>query len=257
MKLNAIGGEGLGWADDCGNADPLVRTVNLTESEAGSLLLSDGSCLRVQPKLSWDANGLPSIEKGVMQLADDCLPCCDCDDYLRVNRAISRIDRDNVNTANELSLTRDKLVALAETIQNDDNYATTYIRSAGQRNGDCGVNVIGAIANPTEEEWDDVTLVFKFWNTTFGSETPIYPADMPPRASRLSRLVDVGNTPIIRSGVNELMVNVGCVYPGETKSASFGFNLKYSGSWKFCVHELDKPEPASCSCGFVSCSDLT
>lgn len=253
LKLNAIGGEGLGWADDCGNSDPLVRTVNLTSAEAGSLLLSDGDCMRVQPKLNWDSESVPSIEPGTILLADDCLPCCDCDDYLRVNRAISRIDRDNVDTANALFDTRDKLIALAEMVQADDNYSTSYIRSVGERNGDCGVNILGAITNPTEEPWDDVTLVFKFFDTTNGAETPRYPDDVPPRASRLSRLVDVGNTPIIQSGGNELMINVGCVYPGETKSASFGFNLLYSGSWKFCVHELDKPDPASCSCGFVSC----
>ncbi len=257
LKLNAIGGEGQGWADDCGQSEPALRTINLTSAEAGTMLLSDGDCLRVQPKLAWDEESVPSIEKGVMQLADDCVPCCDCDDYLRVNRAISKIDRENVNTAEDLMLTRDKLIELAEQVQADTNYYTTYIRSAGERNGDCGVNVVGAISNPTDEEWPDVTLVFKFFNTTDGAETPIYPANMPPRASRLSRLVDVGNTPIIKSGDNELMINLGCVYPGETKSASFGFNLRYTGSWKFCVHELDKPEPASCSCGFVSCSELT
>jgi len=254
LTVNAIGGEGLGWAQDCGSDDDkLLRTLNLASAEAGSMLLSDGECLRVQPQLAWEGN-VPSIVPGAIRVSDDCLPCCDCDDYLRVNKAISRIDRDNVNTSEELQLTRDKLISLAEEITVDPNYATSNMRSTAKRNGDCGVNVIGTVINDTDEQWDSVDLVFKFFNTTSGGAIPIWPKDMPPRAQRLSRLVDVGNTPIIRTDQNEATINVGCVYPGETKSAGFGFNLYYSGEWKVCVHKKDEPDVAACSCGWVSCT---
>jgi hypothetical protein len=88
LTISAIPGTGLGQFNSCDDQeepiDYLARINGATPNEDGDLVLSTTACHRIV--------GVPTSNK--IQLGNDCVPCCDCQDYANVVKALEeRLNR--------------------------------------------------------------------------------------------------------------------------------------------------------------------
>lgn len=96
ITFSAASGSGLGRFGGCDDAldPPILRINGEGPTDNGNFLLDASDCYRVQrPVLSVLAAGPPRevrVQSNALELANDCGPCCDCDDFIAVWEAIRR-----------------------------------------------------------------------------------------------------------------------------------------------------------------------
>lgn len=81
VTLAAVSGGGEGVYADCGPGDPVLRTVSRTPpSTAGAFQLTGAECLSV------------SAAENAVVITGDCRPCLDCEDIIRLYKALKQAD---------------------------------------------------------------------------------------------------------------------------------------------------------------------
>jgi hypothetical protein len=86
LVVGATPGAGEGRHPGCGARSPAVTSINGREA-SGNLDLSAGGCLFLR-RPATVSGGEAHLVDHTLQLGNDCGPCCDCDDYVRVQRGI-------------------------------------------------------------------------------------------------------------------------------------------------------------------------
>lgn len=86
ITVGATPGAGEGRYPGCGEAARLVTSINGRRA-SGNLDLSAGGCFFVR-RPATVSGGEAHLVGHALQLGNDCAPCCDCDDYVRVQRGI-------------------------------------------------------------------------------------------------------------------------------------------------------------------------
>lgn len=81
VTIGAVPGAGAGQYRDCGPGEVLLKTINRAgPTEAGAFALTAADCLSVA-----------AVEAG-LTISGDCRPCLDCDDLVRVYKALKQAD---------------------------------------------------------------------------------------------------------------------------------------------------------------------
>jgi len=93
IKISASPGSGLGRYPGCGDVDISLRFINGVGPNAyGDFLLTPKDCVWYE-RPGTITNSHPrrvDTVQHTMQLHDNCKPCCECDDYVRVQKAMQK-----------------------------------------------------------------------------------------------------------------------------------------------------------------------
>jgi len=96
ITLTAVPGAGLGALGGCASATDAIRTINGIGPDAGGNFRLDASgCLRIQAaeRLTGVYGGRLARPAGssILDFADDCQACCQCDYYARTYKGLLRL----------------------------------------------------------------------------------------------------------------------------------------------------------------------
>lgn len=197
ILVGAEAGSGLGRYPGCGEDNVLRRLGDATGDERGNLLLDGEACYRVQriATLLHPNPRLVDLLPAALLLANDCGPCCECDQFVRVYEGIRRL--------------YDRLLAIgarAETVR--DLFRTNRVRwiEAGRERlanplrltvvpaEGCRVAVSGAFCNQSGHPLDGLQLRFHF---IYGAPEN---ADFPAVTANSTRAGDVICGSVFRAG---------------------------------------------------------
>jgi len=179
ITLNAIPGEGEGRFPECSGDNRYLRSLMGQRPDGrGHLVLSGDECYRVTVPYEV-VDGVAQVTPHTLKIVNDCTPCADCNDHIRVYRAVSNIHDQQAATYVQLDETR---------AAHQENIARWNAQKAcrEQRNQrlvvvsqEGGVvAVAGAFSNTTEECLWDVEFRFTFRVLNGGS--PVPPANRQP-----------------------------------------------------------------------------
>lgn len=113
VLLDGVPGAGSGRLPGCEEAESFVRRINLVSpGPDGNFRIETDGCVRVQPLLAVGAGDLPyaTATEATLVVADDCEPCCSCDDYVNTYAGLVRSWNLWVATAAAAEAVRDTLV---------------------------------------------------------------------------------------------------------------------------------------------------
>lgn len=237
VQLDATPGNGLGVFNNCGDLnDGSVRTVEkVIADQVGNITLNADKCFRIEPVISI-TNNQATILNGTLQLFDDCLACCDCDDMESVYRAMLRLRRrfeaigkriDDLST--KYHAARDKLAASMACDK------SSLLRVAAAPVDNCYLSVVAGICNPSDTKIDNVTVKVEVSQVTSGN-TGIA-VDITSRKAyswilRNGKPDELGK--IAKSGTGYEM-DLGCVEGSETKLGALRVYAPVNGKAQVCV----------------------
>lgn len=87
VRIRGMPGDGVGTYPDCdAEEDPAIYTINGVGPDGqGNFILDPRDCYRGQVPVTNPLGGPPwQFEDNSYKLFNDCSPCCDCDDYIKV-----------------------------------------------------------------------------------------------------------------------------------------------------------------------------
>ena len=91
--LNVASSPGLGTGrySDCSDAAPYIKRINsITADERANFRLDATDCYRVEVPVT-DQGGQAEMTPATLQIVNDCGPCADCNDFVRVYEAVRRL----------------------------------------------------------------------------------------------------------------------------------------------------------------------
>lgn len=153
ISMDAVSGAGEGRAPGCEDTEPLVRRINgIQPGPGGNFLIQADDCLRVQMPLTVTDNSANRTavisQDAAVQLLSECLPCCDCDYFIRTYRGLKRmwsrwkaIATDAEQVRDIFKDNRDRWLAQLECRSNNT------LRLVGNADTSCAVFVGGSYCN--------------------------------------------------------------------------------------------------------------
>ena len=100
-------GDGLGRYPGCAEPDLVVRSINhVRGGEFGDFQLSAAGCYWVRQPTQ-QAGGTATPTPGTLHLGNDCGPCCECEDFVRVQKGVLRTWDRFVGVAADAEASRD------------------------------------------------------------------------------------------------------------------------------------------------------
>lgn len=246
VELAAIAGEGQGPVQNCpeGDEPQPLRSVNLANGVAGRFLLSADSCFRVEPVVTVAENGQSaSVSAGQIRIADDCEACCDCEEYLRVYRALDRVDRKMDLSKESVSELIDGYNKIRDWVVSQLDAYAGPVRANIERMGDCHIAIGAGFTNLAKRTEPSISLQIEIEQETAPDTwTPVTIARHALVAARFSQGVDIGNVPLTRVNSNTLRASVGNVIGLETKSLTFSVRVNVSGNVRAKVSVVGRTE---------------
>lgn len=257
VGLSVTPGGGIGAFSDCSESSAQSRYIQslagVTPDGAGNVSLSADLCFRIEPVMTKNPDGTVTIVPGQLMLADDCVACCDCEDFQSVYQAMLRLRRRFQIVAKKLTSiqdmyhdAREKLIARREC-----NNAIVSLKVA--QTGDCvvsaglsacntaGVNApntrIRLIAVRINENGDEIaTGSFASWSY----HAVHYQADKADGIGRIygDQWAADGNS------AETLYVDLGCVPRNDTRSASFVLRFLEAGRYRICAEIVQGINPS-------------
>lgn len=111
INVSGSPGDGLGRFNDCEEQLNEIRRINAVgPDDRGNLKLDVGGCYRVEPPHTL-VNGVAQVTANTLKLYNDCGPCADCDDYLKVYEAVRRLYARYVELGQRAEAVRDQYAA--------------------------------------------------------------------------------------------------------------------------------------------------
>lgn len=94
ITIDVEPGEGLGRYDDCPDdtARPAWKKIN-GQSASGNVQFNLDGCHWIRPSVTYSGVGdarVAVIEPNTLLLGNDCVPCCQCEDFVRVFKSLQR-----------------------------------------------------------------------------------------------------------------------------------------------------------------------
>ena len=114
LTFNANAGDGPGRAPGCESPEIVVRTIDgVGPDTQGNFTLAVSDCYSLRQPVTIDgATSTPT--EATLTLSNDCGPCCDCDDYVNVQKAILNLEADMRKTAADAETVRDEYQAAVD-----------------------------------------------------------------------------------------------------------------------------------------------
>jgi hypothetical protein len=111
MTFSANPGDGPGRYPGCQSPDIVIRKISgVSPDKQGNFTLAAGNCYFVRQPITIDGTtAVPT--PATLDLGNDCGPCCDCDAYVNVQRAILNLEAELRATAAEAEAVRDAYTA--------------------------------------------------------------------------------------------------------------------------------------------------
>jgi hypothetical protein len=147
---------GPGRYPGCQEPDIVVRRIGGQGPDTrGNFSLAGDGCYYVRQPTSGPATPVPAT----LRLGNDCGPCCDCDDYVNVQRATLRIEQRLRDTASQAEEVRDAFVAArARWLDGKACRESQLVRLSVLPHSSRFVEVFASICNATPHCLHDVTL---------------------------------------------------------------------------------------------------
>lgn len=112
LAIAAVPGSGLGRYPGCEEPDVFIRNINgVKPDEHGRFKLAATGCYWVRQPQERVSGNLLRLTLATLQVGNDCGPCCVCDDYVKVYKALRRIWSRYRNIGFRAVATRDQLAA--------------------------------------------------------------------------------------------------------------------------------------------------
>lgn len=101
LTFDAAPGGGLGKFPGCDDVEQVIRTLNnVRPTDGGHFSLDGDGCYRIQRPATLVSSGPPPLysltDSNALQIFMDCGPCCSCDDFVNVYRALTNV-RETLN----------------------------------------------------------------------------------------------------------------------------------------------------------------
>lgn len=174
LVLSARPNAGLGRPDPCQAVVPVVRRINrILPDEHGNFRIEADDCLRLARPLLYDTSAsvpsaapyappLTAIQaRSAWRLEDDCPPCCDCDDFVRVYKGLRRVWQRWQDTAEYVEEVRDKYAAnRARWLQQRDCRQNRVLDAVLAAEPECNMFLGASWCNTTECCITDAELRF-------------------------------------------------------------------------------------------------
>jgi len=272
MTLNMAPGDGLGVFDDCelggtpdgaplpyksvydevyltvhDNRDPYEQDVYInpvnqpegavrsfdsaTPDAIGNVNISSDRCFRVEPRLIISSS-TAAIVPGEIYLSDDCVACCDCEDFLRVYKAILRLKRRYESLAARVAALLISYEQLRQNLESKLGCQYTLLRIAATPIGDCFIGVAVAICNPSDEKIDNAVVEVRVEDEE-GNPVNINSSNAFGWLLRNNKPIDLVG--IDNTSGGRIRINFGCIEPNETKSATLRIQVDTAGTLKICA----------------------
>jgi hypothetical protein len=159
LTWSAEPGSGLGRYPGCADTETLVRTINkIGPDAAGDFRIEATGCYWARPPVA--LSGSEGIATPyTLALGNDCGPCCECDDFVRVQRGILRTWDRFMLIAGDAETIRDSFRTVVERWRQekdcvDSKVVTISLVPAGSASADTMVT----ICNHTDSCLTDVTV---------------------------------------------------------------------------------------------------
>jgi hypothetical protein len=159
MTFSADPGGGPGRYPGCQSPDIVIRKIGgVGPDKNGNFTLAAGNCYFVRQPITID--GITAVPTPAMlDLGNDCGPCCDCDAYVNVQRAILNLEAKLRATAAEAEATRDEYTAaVARWNDQKDCRANQALQVTGIGSALTYVDIGVAICNTTSTCLTDVKM---------------------------------------------------------------------------------------------------
>lgn len=162
IVMSAVPGAGIGRFPACDEQDLVIRTINgIPPADDGTFRVELDSCFRwLRPHwITGEDPRTASITSATVQLRNDCLPCCDCEDYIRVYKAITRL-WDRVRSAYEaIDNTRENYAEIVQRwLDQKECRESNPLRLTAIPACPCVLNVSAVLCNTTDQCLVDTEL---------------------------------------------------------------------------------------------------
>jgi hypothetical protein len=175
---------GLGLGRYPCDPEVLLKLINsVTPDEQGNIIVDGTGCYRVERPLENVEDNEADVVKATLKIANDCGPCCNCEDFVAVYNAIKRLDRIYRDFGIRAEAIRDQYLA---NTQRWNTAASTECRSQGptlqvlaEAFPDCKVAFGIGVCNTTDAPLQNVRVKFDF---DYGPGDPNYIEPTDPEA---------------------------------------------------------------------------
>jgi hypothetical protein len=115
LTYNANPGNGIGRYPGCVDPDLVIRRIGgVGPDDQGNFALAADKCYFVRQLISIGAGNTAVPTPGALALGNNCGPCCDCDDFVNVQRAILDLEAKLRATSAKAEATRDEFIVAKE-----------------------------------------------------------------------------------------------------------------------------------------------
>jgi hypothetical protein len=162
LTYSANPGDGPGRYPGCQSPDAVLRTIDgQLPDTRGNFTLAASGCYYVRQPLGTGTGGLAVPVPSTLVIGNDCGPCCDCNDFVNVQRAVLNVESRLRSTAAIAENTRDEYVA-ASNRWNDSKscYESQLLKIAAVTSARTYADVNLTICNGTADCLVDIQLKF-------------------------------------------------------------------------------------------------
>lgn len=235
ILMRAESGDGVGRFPGCEEVSTAIRTINnIGGDNTGNFRIetegrrdSELSCLRIyQPSaITSTSPRQASVTGATLELANDCAPCCDCEDFVSVYKALSSIWNNYKEMGQDAEEARDQHAANIDRWNEQkecrEAKAGRLVTVGG--NG-CQITVASMMCNVCDDCQVDIRLRFTFETFRGGSPTslPISLQDLTIEGSSTDGEIP-GSASSVSSNVFDVFIDY--ANPGSPSIARFRANF--------------------------------
>jgi hypothetical protein len=258
VLLDAVPQNGLGQFPGCGDAaDPIVRSFNRQgPAPSGNFLLNGTECFRVEPVVTFDDEGVATIQHGEIRLFDDCSACCDCEDYLRPYYAVQRAKRFIDPLITLFQDIRQRYTTVVSRVQESINcLSRRQLRLEIFTHTECEVTVVAGVFNGSlQPAYNTGLTVYVLWERN-GQWVPAELTTVPAYALNHTNESGGDLTPLTQHDDGRITFQVDCTATNELRQISFRVGLTGSQPVKVCLGFSEaSSEPFICRSAITRCS---
>lgn len=240
VDLSSGAGDGVHPCEATESTLTINKLNGVAPDSHGNVMLSPESCYRLERPQSRVLDGPPpvaDVTDHTLKLSDDCVPCCDCEDFARTYEGISRVWARWADIASSAIAARTQLVDTIYTAWTDraSCYAGRALRIAVMPSCPCSLAFVIMFCNNTE---CDITNAYIRFRLTDMEDNPYLPDSgdirIEERCGRTYLFVKNGTNMNVYEPATLSVSGTGWHTPDSSGTVPPGGNLKLSGSFMFC-----------------------
>lgn len=116
ITLAATPGSGEGVFFGCGIASNYVATINsVSPNEVGDIAIVGEECTWIKPGFTYGTGDEALPENGTLRIGDECVVCCECDDYVNTYQAWAKLVKKFHLIGNDVEEFRNQYLQILDT----------------------------------------------------------------------------------------------------------------------------------------------